>query len=267
MGTLYVVGIGPGAEDLVTPRARAALARADVIVGYVLYVDLVRAWLPEARYQASPIGSETERAQESLRLASELDRVALVCSGDAGVYGLAGLAHELRAAIDWGDHSPPSIDVIPGVTAATAAAALLGAPLGHDFAAVSLSDLLTPWDAIVRRLEAVAAADFVLALYNPASRTRRRQLAEARAILLRYRSPETPVGIVTDASRAGQRMAVTDLANLLAHEVGMLSIVIVGNSQTRVLDGRMVTPRGYSDLMTLTQHVATGEGLLRKERA
>ena len=248
MGTLYVVGIGPGAADLVTPRARRALERADVIVGYALYLDLVRAWLPEADYRPSPIGSEVERTREALALAAEHAQVALVGSGDAGIYGLAGLAHELCATCDWGGRRPPAIEVIPGTTAATAAAALLGAPLGHDFAAVSLSDLLTPWEVIARRLEAVAAADFVVALYNPASRRRRRQLDEARAILLRHRSPQTPVGIVTDASRAGERVTVTDLASLPACRVDMLSIVIVGNSQTRVHDGRMVTPRGYEVL-------------------
>jgi precorrin-3B C17-methyltransferase len=245
MSTLTVVGIGPGAEDLVTPRARWALEQAEVIIGYALYVDLVRAWLPGGRFLEYPIGSESERVREALSLAARHGRVALLGSGDAGIYGLAGLAFELRASMAWGEGAAPEIEVIPGVTAATAAAALLGAPLGHDFAAISLSDLLTPWDVIARRLEAAAAADFVIALYNPASRARRRQLDHARAILLRYRAPGTPVGIVTDAARAGERVLVTTLATMPVHEVGMLSIVIVGNSQTLVDDGRMVTPRGY----------------------
>lgn len=245
MGTLYVVGIGPGAPDLVTPRAREALERAEIIVGYALYLELVRAWLPGGTFRPSPIGDEVARACEALWLATEHRRVALVGSGDAGVYGLAGLAHELRATLDWGERRPPAIEVIPGITAATAAAALLGAPLGHDFAAVSLSDLLTPWDVIVRRLEAVAVADFVVALYNPASRSRRRQLDEARAIFLRHRPAGTPVGIVTGATRAGERIIMTDLAGLPAHEVGMRSIVIVGNAATFVHEGRMITPRGY----------------------
>jgi precorrin-3B C17-methyltransferase len=216
-----------------------------VIVGYALYVELVRVWLPDACYRVSAIGGEVERTREALLLAADLERVALLGSGDAGVYGLAGLAHELRATLDWGGRTPPAIEVIPGVTAATAAAALLGAPLGHDFAAVSLSDLLTPWDVIARRLEAVAAADFVVALYNPASRSRRQQIEAARSILLRHRAPQTPVGVVTDASRASERIIISTLATMPVDEVGMLSIVIVGNSQTFIHDGRMVTPRGY----------------------
>lgn len=245
MNTLYVVGIGPGAEDLVTPRARTALEHASVIIGYAGYVDLVRPWLPDARFLPSPIGSETERARQALMLAARGERVALLGSGDAGVYGLAGLAHEVREAIDWAGRTPPRIEVIAGVTAAIAAAALLGAPLGHDFAVVSLSDLLTPWPVIARRLDAVAAADFVVALYNPAGRARRRGLAEAHAILLRHRDPATPTGIVTNASRPGETVLLTRLADLLTHDVGMASVVIVGNAGTRVLDGRMVTPRGY----------------------
>jgi adenosylcobyric acid synthase len=245
MGTLFVVGIGPGAADLVTPRARAALEAARAIVGYSLYLDLIRQWLPHGPFRPSAIGDEVERSHEALLLAADLDRVALVGSGDAGVYGLAGLAHELRATIDWGGRTPPAIEVVPGVTAATAAAARLGAPLGHDFAAVSLSDLLTPWDAIVRRLEAVAAADFVVALYNPRSRARVRHLETAREVFLRHRPATTPVGIVTNVDRPGEAVVVTDLGRLPEHEVGMLSIVIVGSTNTVVLDGRMVTPRGY----------------------
>jgi precorrin-3B C17-methyltransferase len=258
MPTLSLVGIGPGAEDLVTPRARRALEQAAVIVGYTRYVDLVRAWLPGACFLAYPIGSESERVREALSLAARHEHVALLGSGDAGVYGLAGLAFELRAAMAWGEGGAPEVEVIPGVTAATAAAALLGAPLGHDFAAISLSDLLTPWEVIARRVEAAAAADFVIALYNPASRARRRQLDEARAILLRHRTPETPVGIVTDAARAGERVLLTTLAAMPVEEVGMLSIVIVGNSQTFVDDGRMVTPRGYGAMEGRVESAGSG---------
>ena len=245
MGTLYVVGIGPGAEDLLTPRARAALARAEVIVGFSGYLDQVRRWLPAARLQPSAIGAERERAEAVLRLASAHERVALVGSGDAGVYGLAGLAFELRAALDWPAAGPPTIEVIPGVTAMLAAAALLGAPLGHDFAAISLSDLLTPWEVIVRRLEAVASADFVVALYNPTSAARRQRFEQAVAILARHRPPGTPVGVVSDGERPGGTVVLTTLATLPQAAVSMLSIVLVGNAATVVLDGRMVTPRGY----------------------
>lgn len=245
MGTLYVVGIGPGAEDLVTPRARAALERADVVIGYTLYLDLLRAWLPHARLRPSPIGDEAARTADALRLAAEHDTVALVGSGDAGVYGLAGLAYELRASLDWRGSTAPAIEVIPGVTAATAAAALLGAPLGHDFAAISLSDLLTPWEMIECRVRAAAAADFITALYNPVSKQRNWQLPRVCDIFLEYRSPETPVGIVTDAARPGERITFASLATLPFEQVSMLSIVVIGNTATVKIDGRMVTPRGY----------------------
>jgi precorrin-3B C17-methyltransferase len=245
VGTLSIVGVGPGAEAQITAAARAALESADVIVGYSLYLDLVRAWLPDANFRPSPIGDEAARARDALLLAAEHERVALVGSGDAGVYGLAGLAYELRAAMVWTGRPPPEIEVVPGITAALAAAALLGAPLGHDFAVISLSDLLTPWEVIVRRLRAAAGADFVLALYNPTSTRRGHRFQEALAILRAVRAPETPVGVVANAYREGQRVTVTELASLEAGMVDMLTIVLVGNSQTRVLDGKMVTPRGY----------------------
>ncbi|MFN8556881.1 MAG: precorrin-3B C(17)-methyltransferase [Dehalococcoidia bacterium] len=187
--------------------------------------------MAQGDFRPSPIGDEAARAREALTLAAQRQHVALLGSGDAGVYGLAGLVYEIRATMEWQD-APPTVEVIPGVTAATAAAALLGAPLGHDFAVISLSDLLTPWEVIARRLEAAAEADFVIALYNPASRARRAQFEAARAILLRRRPPATPVGIVTDASRPGERTVITDLGSLAVDEVSMLSIVIVGNSHT-----------------------------------
>jgi precorrin-3B C17-methyltransferase len=231
-----------------TAAARTALAAADVIVGYSLYLDLVRTWLPDADFRPSPIGDEEARTREALLLAAKHERVALVGSGDAGVYGLAGLAHELRAVLDWAGRPPPEIEVVPGITAALAAAALLGAPLGHDFAAISLSDLLTPWEVIVRRLRAATEADFVLALYNPTSSRRGHRFQEALAILRATRTPETPVGIVANAYREGQRVTVTDLASLDPSMVDMLTIVLVGNAQTRVIQGKMVTPRGYEGI-------------------
>jgi precorrin-3B C17-methyltransferase len=178
-------------------------------------------------------------------LARDCAHVALVCGGDAGVYGLAGLAHELRATIAWDGHPPPEIEVVPGVTAATASAALLGAPLGHDFAVISLSDLLTPWEVVSRRLRAAAEAGFVLALYNPTSSRRGHRFRQALAILRACLPAETPAGIVTNAYRPNQSVVATTLAAVEAHPVNMLSIVIVGNSQTRMLNASMVTPRGY----------------------
>lgn len=243
MGTLYVVGIGPGAEEHLTAHARTTLESAEVIVGYSRYLDLVRSWLPGADLRPSPIGDEAARTRAALVLAAERARVALVCSGDAGVYGLAGLAHELRAEMDWGGSHAPAIEVVPGITAATAAAALLGAPLGHDFAVISLSDLLTPWERIVRRLRAAAEADFVLALYNPTSSRRGDRFRQALAILRACRPPQTPTGIVTNAYREGQSVTVTTLSAVEQHPVDMFTTILVGNSQTRVIDGRMVTPR------------------------
>lgn len=243
MGQLWVVGLGPGAPELLTGEARAALERAEVIVGYGAYVEQVRAWLPHARYRAWPIGAERERAREAVQLAATGQTVALVSSGDAGVYGMAGLALE-----EWERLPPagrPALAVLPGVTALLAAAALLGAPLGTDFAVVSLSDLLVPWPTIARRLEAAAAADFVLGLYNPASAGRRWQLLAACAILLRHRPPETPVGVVRAARRAGQQAAIVTLGELAAQPVDMLTVLIVGNRATRRCGPWLLTPRGY----------------------
>jgi precorrin-3B C17-methyltransferase len=241
-GGLSIVGIGPGGRHLLTPWAAATLRRADRIIGYEGYVDLVRAWLPEGRFESSPIGSEAERAAAAVAAALAGEKVALIGSGDAGVYGLAGLALETMARRGAEDLQ---VAVVPGVTAATAAAALLGAPLGHDFAVISLSDLLTPWEKIRRRLEAAAAADFVTVLYNPASSRRRRQLEEAKAIFLEYRSPATPVGHVISAYRAGQSISIGPLSGFNPNSAGMMSTLIIGNSSTWRWREFMITPRGY----------------------
>lgn len=243
MGRLFVVGLGPGAPELLTLEARAALERAEVIVGYHAYVDQVRCWRPGVAIRATPIGAERERAQEAVQLAAMGRTVALVSSGDAGVYGMAGLALEEWERVPAAQR--PALTVVPGVTALLAAAALLGAPLGTDFAAISLSDLLVPWPSIVRRLEAAAAADFVLGLYNPASATRHWQLGAAVGILLQHRSPDTPVGVVRAAYRDGQRTAIVALGEVPAQPVDMLTILIVGNSHTRRCHDWLLTPRGY----------------------
>lgn len=190
---------------------------------------------------ASGMTREIERCRKAIARAAEGAVVALVSSGDAGIYGMAGLALEMNEAEGFG----VPIEVVPGVTAAGAAAAALGAPLMLDFAAVSLSDLLIPWETIRRRLRAIAEADLVVALYNPRSKTRVRQLEEAVDILLSARPPETPAGVVTDAGRAGETVVITDLGHLLEASIGMRSLVIVGNSSTKVVGGRMVTARGY----------------------
>ena len=241
-GHLAVVGLGPGAADSRTPAAERAVRRAEVVIGYGPYVEQCRGLLgPTQEVVRSPIGEEVVRAKQALAEAAAGRRVALVCSGDAGVYAMASIALELAA-----EEAPDlDVDVVPGVTAALAAAALLGAPLGHDHAVISLSDLLTPWEAIEARLRAAAGADVAVALYNPRSRGRNWQLDAARAILLGCRSPSTPVGVVTDASRPGQGVHLTTLGALDVSHVGMTTCVIVGSSATRVVAGRMVTPRGY----------------------
>lgn len=242
MSKLYVVGIGPGDLDHMTFQANEALDSADAVVGYKTYLDLINPLIAGKEIISSGMMKEVERCREALDLAAAGKTVALVSSGDAGIYGMAGLA--LEQAAEMAD--PPEIVVIPGVSAVQAAAAVLGAPLIHDFAVISLSDLLTPWDLIERRLVAAATADFVVALYNPRSKGRVRQIEEARQILLSARSEDTPVGIVRNAMREGEERIVTTLGRMLDHPIDMFSLVIVGNSSTFVDPaGRMVTPRGY----------------------
>jgi cobalt-precorrin 5A hydrolase/precorrin-3B C17-methyltransferase len=240
-GRLRIVGLGPGAPALRTPAAEAAVRHAHFVIGYAPYVDACADLLqPHHEVVCSPIGEEMVRAKQALAEAGGGREIALVCSGDPGVYAMASIALELAA-----DAPDVEIEVVPGVTAALASAAAVGAPLGHDFVTISLSDLLTPWDAIEARLRAAAAADFALALYNPRSERRTWQLDDARRILLEHRPPATPVAVVTDASRANEQIRLTTLAELDTTEAGMTSCVLIGSSSTRVVDGRMVTPRGY----------------------
>ena len=242
-GTLYVVGIGPGGHEHMTFAAREAIEGADTVVGYKTYLDLIEPLLAGKDVVSSGMKKEVDRCREALELARAGKIVALVSSGDAGIYGMAGLVLELVESDPVGE---PEIVVVPGVSAVQAAACRLGAPLMHDFAVISLSDLLTPWPLIRRRLDAAGRADFVIALYNPRSKGRLRQLDEARAILLRHRGPRTPVGIVRNACRPDETVTVTDLAHLSDQEVDMLSLVLIGNSATRIdAAGRMLTPRGY----------------------
>jgi precorrin-3B C17-methyltransferase len=203
--------------------------------------------------------AEIARAREAVERARRGARVALVSSGDAGIYGMAALALEVLREVGWRRGESPDVTVVPGVTAMSAAASLAGAPLGHDFCAISLSDLLTPWSVIARRLEAAAAADFVIALYNPASTRRRRPLAEARTVLLRHRPATTPVAVVTGAYRAAARCALTDLDRLLDEEIGMTTTVVVGSTQSYAFEGFLVTPRGYGDKYDLGGTARAGE--------
>ncbi|GAA1823745.1 precorrin-3B C(17)-methyltransferase [Planosporangium flavigriseum] len=240
-GRLAIVGLGPGAEDLRTPRATAALRRAGIVVGLDQYVDQVRHLLtPGTRIEASGLGAEEERARTAVELATAGHAVALIGSGDAGVYAMASPALQLAG-------NDVDVEAVPGITAALAASALLGAPLGHDHAYLSLSDLHTPWPVITERLRAAAAADLVVCLYNPRSRKRQAQFDEALAILREHRPDATPVGLVRQASRADQRVTVTTLADLAADPsvVDMFTVVLVGSTRTEVIGGRMVTPREY----------------------
>jgi cobalt-precorrin 5A hydrolase/precorrin-3B C17-methyltransferase len=238
-GELLLVSLGPGAADAITGQARAALGRAESVLGYGPYVDQAARDLRRGtRCERFDLGDEVLRARRAVELAREGRRVALVSGGDVGVYAMASPALELC-----GDDI--DVEVIPGVTAAGAAAAVLGSPLGHDHCAISLSDLLTPWEVIRRRVKAAAEGDLVISFYNPRSRARDWQLAEARLLLLEHRSPDTPVALVTDASRPGQRVRLCTLATLDVADVDMRTLVVVGNSQTRIVAGRMVTPRGY----------------------
>lgn len=240
-GRLRIVGLGPGDPRLRTPAAEAAVRHAHVVIGYGPYVDAAADLLsPVQEVVRSPIGEEVVRAKQALAEATAGRDVVLVCSGDPGVYAMASITLELAA-----DAPGVEIETIPGVTAALAASAAVGAPLGHDFATISLSDLLTPWDAIEIRLRAAATADFAVALYNPRSQRRAWQLDAARSILLEHRKPTTPVAVVTDVSRPAESVRLTTLGELDPAVVGMTSCVLVGSSTTRVVDGRVVTPRGY----------------------
>jgi adenosylcobyric acid synthase len=254
-GKLYIVGIGPGGAEHITPAATAAIAAATLIAGYQTYLDFIPQLLGGKKLLASGMMQEVERCRAALAAAQAGEIVALVSSGDAGIYGMAGLALEMREALDL----DLEIEVIPGVSAVQAAASRLGAPLMHDFAVISLSDLLTPWPLIRTRLEAAAEADFVVALYNPKSRGRTTQLGEACAIFRACRPATTPVGIVRNACRNDESLLVTDLAGLADAEVDMLSLVIIGNASTFIDHlGKMVTPRGYEVRSVITPPFAKG---------
>ena len=239
-GRLALVSLGPGEDALIPPLAREALASSELVVGLDQYVDRVRHLLrPGTRILTPPLGDEMERAELALSEARAGGSAALVSSGDVGVYAMASPVLEIS-----GDDV--DVVVVPGVTAAQAAASLLGSPLGHDHCAISLSDLLTPWEVIKRRVKAAAEGDFVVSLYNPRSKGRDWQLGKTKEMLLEHRPPDTPVGIVRDAYRPTQRATLTDLTSLRPESVDMLTIVVVGSSQTKIIAGRMVTPRGYS---------------------
>lgn len=240
MKKLWIIGLGPGGGEDLTGKARKALAESDVIVGYTVYIDLIRAEFGHKELLTTPMRKEQERCEMALALANTGKTVAMVCSGDPGVYGMAGLCYELSPK--WPE---VELSVLPGITAACGGAAVLGAPLMHDFCLISLSDLMTPWEKIEKRLRAAAEADFVLCIYNPSSHKRKDYLARACDILLEVKSPDTPCGYVREIGRDGEAATVLPLGQLKDAQVDMFTTVFVGNSQTKVINGKLVTPRGY----------------------
>ena len=225
-----------------TPKARSEIENADIVVGYGTYVKLIQSVIkPGAEVVSGIMGREVERAKIAVSKALENYRVVMVSSGDPGVYGMAGIVLEVAAL----EKVSVPVEIVPGVTAATAAASKLGAPLVSDFAVISLSDLLTPWEKIERRLEAASAADFAIVLYNPKSEGRIEPLAKAYEIFLRHMRPETPVGIVRRAGREGEEVTITTLKEMMTAEIDMVTTLIVGNSATKIVNGKMVTARGY----------------------
>lgn len=245
IGKLWLVGTGPGELAQITPAAQTAIAQADVVIGYSLYIDLIRSlFRPGQMIEALPITQERQRAERAIELAQWGLTVAVVSSGDCGIYGMAGLVLEQLRAQGW-DGQTPEVQVFPGITALQAAASRVGAPLMHDFCAISLSDLLTPWEVIEKRLQAAAQADFVVALYNPKSQTRTEQIAIAQRIFLQHRDPQTPVALVRSAYRPTEQITLTTLAELLNQPIDMLTTVLIGNQSTRRHGNWLITPRGY----------------------
>ena len=246
-GKIMLIGLGPGSHDYLTARARAAIAEADTVIGYATYIRLVADLLEGKEVIKKAMTEELDRAIEAYDRARQGKKVALVSSGDAGVYGMAGPTFEVLFQAGWTPDSGIEVEIVPGASALNTCAALVGAPLTHDFCAISLSDLLTPWPTIARRLNAVAYSDFVVALYNPKSGRRTRQIEEAQRIFLEYRDPQTPVAVVKSAFRPKQRIEFTTLEKLTEADIGMLTTVLIGNSNTFIKHGLMITPRGYAN--------------------
>ena len=240
MNKLYVVGIGPGECDKMTLEAERVLKSCDVIAGYSVYVDLIKELFSGKEYIVTGMRQEEERCDMALKAASEGKKTAVVCSGDAGVYGMAGLLMEMGV-----NYPDVEVRVVAGVTAALSGGAVLGSPLGHDFAVISLSDLMTPWEKIEERLKFAASADFVLCIYNPSSRKRKDYLQRACNILMEYKSAETVCGYVQNIGRGGENYKILSLAELKNTQVDMFTTVFIGNSQTKKIGNQMITPRGY----------------------
>jgi precorrin-3B C17-methyltransferase / cobalt-factor III methyltransferase len=247
-GKLYIVGVGPGHHDHMTFRAKQVIEESNTIVGYETYVNLVEDLIAGKEVHRYAMTQEVERAHQCIDLAKSGKIVSLVSSGDPGIYGMAGLIYEVLAEEGWNRKNGLYVEIVPGVSSLNSCAALVGSPLMTDFAVVSMSDLLVPWEIIVKRVEAAAQGDYVIVIYNPSSKKRIHQLQDTRKILLKYRSPTTPVAIVKGAFRESQTIVLTDLENLENHadQLGMISTVIVGNSSTYTYQDLMINPRGYT---------------------
>jgi len=240
-GRITVIGFGPGDKGNMTFRAADALRSAELVFGYEVYTDLLKNYFPDLEYRSSKMLKEVERCTHAIEEAEKGKTIAMVSSGDSGIYGMAGIVHEI--AIERG--SDIDIEVIPGITAASAAASLLGAPLMHDLAIISLSDLLTPLDLIMKRVECAGIGDMIVCLYNPKSKKRTDHVEKAADILLRFRKKDTPAGIARNIGREDENITITTLGELKDQDIDMFSTVIIGNSQTFVSEGKMITPRGY----------------------
>ena len=243
-GKIYVVGIGPGNMEDISIRAYNILKNVNVIAGYTTYVDLVKDEFPDKEFLVSGMKREIERCKEVLELAKEGENIALISSGDAGIYGMAGIMLEVAMG------SGIEVEVVPGITSTVAGAALVGAPLMHDQAIISLSDLLTDWEIIKKRVECASQGDFIISFYNPKSKERVKQIVEAREIMLKYKLPTTPVALLRHIGRKEENYTLTTLENFLDYEIDMFTIVLVGNSNTFIKDGKMITPRGYEKKVT-----------------
>jgi precorrin-3B C17-methyltransferase / cobalt-factor III methyltransferase len=258
-GSLSIVGIGPGAEDHTTPAALAAIRQAELVVGYTTYIRLVKPLIEGKEIIKTGMTEEIGRARAAVERARDGARVAIISSGDAGVYGMAGLVFQVLQELGWRRGDSPELHIVPGMTALNSCASLVGAPLGHDFCAISLSDLLTPWPVIRKRIEAAAASDFVIGLYNPASGRRTRGIVEAHDIIAKHRPGSTPVALVKSAYRKLENAILTDLDRFLDYEIGMLTTVLVGSTNTFVFEGYMVTPRGYTNKYTWEGETLPGQ--------
>lgn len=240
---LYIVGFGAGDHDGMTFAAEKAIEKSELIVGYTVYVELMSRYFPHKKFASTPMKKERDRVIYALEEAAKGKTVSLVCSGDSGVYGMAGLTLELSE-----NYKAVDIEIVPGVTAASSGGAVLGAPLTHDFAVISLSDLLTPWEKIEKRIECAAQADFAIAIYNPSSKKRADYLKKACEIMLNYKSENTVCGYVRNIGREGEESRVLTLSELRETSVDMFTTVYIGNSETKIINGKMVTPRGYKNV-------------------